>query len=72
MLFVNLSGKLSQNKPPLNERNERQKEKGRAVVSRVRFRGGIRGGDLAGSQIAITRLSKIEVSAKEGGLLPRA
>ena len=35
-----------------------------------RFRGGIRG-DLAGSQIAITRLSKIEVSAKEGGL-PRA
>lgn len=38
----------------------------------VRFRGGIRGGDLAGSQIAITRLSKIEVSAKEGGLLPRA
>lgn len=38
----------------------------------ARFRGGIRGGDLAGSQIAITRLSKIEVSAKEGGLLPRA
>lgn len=35
------------------------------------FRGGIRGGDLAGSQIAIARLSKIEVSAKEGGL-PRA
>lgn len=32
----------------------------------VRFRGGIRGGDLAGSQIAITRLSKIEVSG-EGG-----
>lgn len=53
-----------------------QKEKERACVRvcvyRVRFRGGIRGGDLAGSQIAITRLSKIEVSAKEGGLLPRA